>query len=127
MDLSAEDLALLDPFLDIVALFVHYNSLYFDGSLHTTSVQWSSERMTRQAQIAKRLYFILARLQEKHLHSQMAVHALQVCWHMQLWQWRASHQALSAFDEVQNCGRLEGKSDSCHSSILHCIDIKCKP
>ena len=50
MDLTAEELALLDPFPDIVALFLHYNSLYFGGTLHTTSVQWSSERMTRQVQ-----------------------------------------------------------------------------
>lgn len=57
----------------------------------------------------------------------MDVHALQVCWHMQLWQWRASHQALSAFDEVQNGGRLEGKSESCHRSFLHYIDPQCKP
>ena len=52
MDLTAEDLALLDPFPDIVALFLHYNSLYFQGTLHTTSVQWSSERMTRHVHIA---------------------------------------------------------------------------
>lgn len=45
--LSAEDLDLLSPFPDIVALFLHYNSLYFSNELHTTSVQWSSERMTR--------------------------------------------------------------------------------
>jgi len=48
--LSAEDSDLLSPFPDIVALFLHYNSLYFNNELHTTSVQWSSERMTRQVE-----------------------------------------------------------------------------
>ena len=47
MDISADATDLLDPFPDIVALFLHYNALYFDGDLHTTSVRWSSERMTR--------------------------------------------------------------------------------
>ena len=46
--LSGEETDLLSPFPDIVALFLHYNSLYFNNELHTTSVQWSSERMTRR-------------------------------------------------------------------------------
>lgn len=36
-----------EPVPDITALFMYYNKLYFDDVLETTSVQWSSERMTR--------------------------------------------------------------------------------
>ena len=65
MDLTAEDLALLDPFPDIVALFLHYNSLYFDGTLHTTSVQWSSERMTRQVAMSLKHLHLIVRSSER--------------------------------------------------------------
>ncbi|KAL4428844.1 hypothetical protein ABPG77_005282 [Micractinium sp. CCAP 211/92] len=44
--LTEEDLELLDPHPDIHALFVHYNSLYFQDKLGACSVEWSSARMT---------------------------------------------------------------------------------
>ena len=47
MALTPEDIDLIEPFPDVVALFLHFNETYFDGELTTTSVQWSSERMTR--------------------------------------------------------------------------------
>ncbi|GJP74934.1 hypothetical protein CLOP_g5450 [Closterium sp. NIES-67] len=37
---------LLDPCPDIVALFCHYNELYFQGKLGACLVEWSSKRMT---------------------------------------------------------------------------------
>jgi hypothetical protein len=49
MALTPEDIDLIEPFPDVVALFLHFNETYFDGELVTTSVQWSSERMTRHA------------------------------------------------------------------------------
>lgn len=36
----------LDEFPDIHALFCYYNRLYFNGVLETTTVEWSSARMT---------------------------------------------------------------------------------
>ena len=39
------DLHLIEDF-DVHALFVHYNTLYFDSQLGACSVQWSSNRMT---------------------------------------------------------------------------------
>ncbi|EFN55909.1 hypothetical protein CHLNCDRAFT_52181 [Chlorella variabilis] len=46
MDLTEEELELLEPHPDIHALFVHYNSLYFEEKLGACSVEWSSARMT---------------------------------------------------------------------------------
>uniref|UniRef100_A0A1D1ZPK1 SprT-like domain-containing protein n=1 Tax=Auxenochlorella protothecoides TaxID=3075 RepID=A0A1D1ZPK1_AUXPR len=40
------DLELLDPTVDIHAMFLHYNNLYFEDSLGACSVEWSSKRMT---------------------------------------------------------------------------------
>jgi hypothetical protein len=39
--LEGEDL--LEPTPDVHALFVHYNSLYFEEALGPVSVQWSSK------------------------------------------------------------------------------------
>ena len=42
----AVDADLLDPCPDILALFCHYNELYFGGLLGACVVEWSSARMT---------------------------------------------------------------------------------
>lgn len=44
MELSEEDV--LDPEVDVHALFAHYNDLYFNGLIGACTVEWSSSRMT---------------------------------------------------------------------------------
>lgn len=39
----------LDVHPDIHSLFMHFNRLYFEGTLGAASVEWSSKRMTRYA------------------------------------------------------------------------------
>lgn len=44
MELSEEDV--WEPEVDVHALFVHYNDLYFNGSIGACTVEWSSSKMT---------------------------------------------------------------------------------
>lgn len=50
---SNEDFDAIDPFPDLHALFLHYNTLYFDNTLGACSVEWSSSRMTLCAGICQ--------------------------------------------------------------------------
>lgn len=43
---SNQDFDAIDPFPDVHALFLQYNTLYFDNGLGACSVEWSSSRMT---------------------------------------------------------------------------------
>ena len=61
MALIREDIDLIEPFPDVVALFLHFNETYFDGELTTTSVHWSSERMTRHVKTSPPLITLWTR------------------------------------------------------------------
>ncbi len=45
--MAETDFDVLEPHPDIHALFMHFNELYFEGTLGAASVEWSSKRMTR--------------------------------------------------------------------------------
>ena len=69
-------------------LFVHYNTLYFEGQLGAASVEWSSARMTRCDSVSAVCGFF-------GRYDTLKAVRLQLCWSVPLRSGRwMSHKAL---------------------------------